>query len=104
MSRKLEHPKAPPLIREKWLNTPKSEKSSAFELFLCCGGETGKMEAVEQTIRIDRDSSSRKRKWQTRAAMEKDWGAAQAEDLIKRIKADPIRSKEDVRDRMNSRT
>ena len=56
MTRKLNSPEGcPPVLKEKWEAAGKDQKKKhqAFDVFIACGGNIGKMEAVEEVIRTE---------------------------------------------------
>ena len=86
MTRRYTGRSAPPLLKERWekLGTCKAKKNECFDVFLACGGEVGKMEAVEQIRRTDIDEDESGDEFCTRAQLLGRFAEEEADDLIDR--------------------
>ena len=57
---------APPLLLEKWkAASTNADKNDAFSLYLACGGNIGKMHAIEEIAQVNRKGSTEVWQWYT---------------------------------------
>ena len=84
----------PPLIMEKWSNAKNNRdaKNEVFGLYLACGGNVGKMNVVEEVVRIDRLEHLKADGWFTRDDLLKKYHgkADKVDELIQRKKKTQI--------------
>ena len=57
----------PPYLKEKWesCGTNKDLKNECFGMFIACGGDIGKMEALEQEVRTEIEKTADTDSWNT---------------------------------------
>jgi hypothetical protein len=92
MARRTSRRDYPPLIRDKWQAAKsKSEKQDIFGLYLCCGGDIGRMEAIESVTQSESWRSADSHMWFTKDDLDvKFHGRAEViSDLIQRCSKDP---------------
>jgi hypothetical protein len=92
MTRRMQSKDCPPLIKEKWSECKsKNSKNEMFGLWLACGGNAGKMTAIEQITQSETVKAANSKVWMTADDLtEKFHGNDEAvQAIIKQCLTDP---------------
>ena len=86
MSRKMNANAAPPILKEKWVeaaaNKARETQNKMFDTFLCCGGNCGRMIAIEETVQTKSVETIDDEDWFTEAELIEKLGEKKAKALI----------------------